>query len=107
MVKGTKKGTTSAANGSFEIDANKGDKLVISSIGGACFQEVVVSTIDNIIISLAVNSLPLDEVQVIAYGTNSQRFSTGNVSVAKSSDIAKQPVSQSFLLPHCKGECLG
>ncbi len=53
MVKGTKKGTTSAANGSFEIDANKGDKLVISSIGYAS-QEVVVSTIDNIIISLAV-----------------------------------------------------
>lgn len=35
----------------------------------------------------------LDEVQVIAYGTTSQRFTTGNVSTVKAEEIEKQPVN--------------
>jgi TonB-dependent SusC/RagA subfamily outer membrane receptor len=39
----------------------------------------------------------LDEVQVIAYGTTSQRFNVGNVTSIKSDDIQKQPVNNPLL----------
>ena len=35
----------------------------------------------------------LDEVQVVAYGTTTKRFSTGSISTVKSMDIEKQPVT--------------
>jgi hypothetical protein len=42
QIKGTSKGTTSDATGSFTISASKGNTLVFSSIGFAT-KEVVVS----------------------------------------------------------------
>ncbi|MBO9570990.1 MAG: SusC/RagA family TonB-linked outer membrane protein [Chitinophagaceae bacterium] len=39
----------------------------------------------------------LDEVQVIAYGTSSQRYNAGNVASVKASEIAKQPVNNPLL----------
>ena len=51
--------------------------------------------INNISLSTAVSSL--DEMQVIAYGTTSKRFNTGNVSTVKAADIEKQPVNNPLL----------
>lgn len=42
---------------------------------------------------LRVSSSKLDEVQVIAYGTTTQRLSTGDVTTVKAVDIEKAPVS--------------
>ncbi|WP_431213589.1 carboxypeptidase-like regulatory domain-containing protein [Puia sp. P3] len=39
----------------------------------------------------------LDQTQVIAYGTTTQRFSTGNVTTVKGADIEKQPVNNPLL----------
>jgi TonB-dependent starch-binding outer membrane protein SusC len=39
----------------------------------------------------------LDETVVIAYGTTTKRFNTGNVSSVKASDIEKQPVNNPLL----------
>ncbi len=72
VVKNSKKGVVSDANGSFSIDANAGDILVLSSIGYAQ-QEIKVSSLGlSLNIQLEVNNSPLDEVQVVAYGTTSQ-----------------------------------
>ncbi len=93
IVKGTSRGTTTDANGSFSIDAKVGDKLVISSIGYAAQEITVSNNNNNILISLVVSTSSLDEVQIIAYGTTSQRLSTANIGTIKSEDIARQPVS--------------
>ncbi len=45
----------------------------------------------NILLTIA-NS-PLDEIQIIAYGTNSRRLNTGNVTTVSSKEIEKQPIS--------------
>ncbi|MBO9571391.1 MAG: SusC/RagA family TonB-linked outer membrane protein, partial [Chitinophagaceae bacterium] len=50
-----------------------------------------------IIVSLEKNISQLDEVQYIAYGTTSRRFSTGNVSTVKAEEIEKQPVQNPLL----------
>jgi TonB-linked SusC/RagA family outer membrane protein len=40
---------------------------------------------------------PLDEVQMIAYGTTTRRFSTGSVSTVTSTEIKNQPVNNPLL----------
>ncbi len=46
---------------------------------------------------MEISTSKLDEVQIIAYGTSSQRFQTGNVSSIKAKDIEKSPVSNPLL----------
>jgi TonB-dependent starch-binding outer membrane protein SusC len=96
VIKGTKKGTTTNADGSFSIEANNGDVIIVSSIGFSERQFVVRE--NNIgSISLAVAESKLDEVQIIAYGSTTKRYSTGNVSTVKGEDIQQQPVSNPLL----------
>lgn len=54
--------------------------------------EVPVAGRESIQIVLKVSLSPLDEVQVIAYGTSTKRFNTGSVGTVKSETIEKQPV---------------
>jgi TonB-dependent starch-binding outer membrane protein SusC len=96
IVKGTKRGTTTNADGSFSIEANNGEMLIISSIGFAEKQVIVANNTIGII-SLAVSESKLDEIQVIAYGTTTKRLNTGNVSTVKAADIEKSPVSNPLL----------
>ncbi len=46
---------------------------------------------------MEISTSKLDEVQIIAYGSNSQRFQTGNVASVKAVDIEKQPVNNLLL----------
>jgi TonB-dependent starch-binding outer membrane protein SusC len=96
IIKGTKRGTTTSADGSFTIDAVNGETIIISSIG---FNEKQITIGENniSIISLNVSESKLDEVQIVAYGTTSQRISTGNVITVKAKDIEKQPVNNPLL----------
>src|SRR6185503_157144 len=48
-------------------------------------------------ISLKSKISALDEMQVVAYGTSTKRFNTGNVSVVKATEIEQQPVSNPLL----------
>jgi TonB-dependent starch-binding outer membrane protein SusC len=96
IVKGAKRGTTTNADGGFVIDANKGEIIIISSIGFLDQQRVIGE--NNLgLISLIISESKLDEVQIIAYGKTSQRLSTGNVSTIKSEEIQKQPVSDPLM----------
>lgn len=110
VIQGTNKGTTSAANGSFSIDANEGDVLKVSAVGFAPlslrfvngnFQlvkedspsKLVSGNPSSLSIHLAVSTSPLDEVQVTAYGTTTKRFNAGNITTITSKDIEKNPVN--------------
>jgi TonB-dependent starch-binding outer membrane protein SusC len=96
IIKGTKRGTTTNADGSFSIEANRGEVVIISSIG---FSEKQITVGENNIgaISLSASESKLDEVQIIAYGQTSQRFNAGNVTSVKATDIEKQPVNNPLL----------
>ena len=54
-------------------------------------QEIVVKG-EGIFVSMKPSTSPLDEVQVIAYGTTTKRLNTGNTVTIKAEDIEKQPV---------------
>jgi TonB-linked SusC/RagA family outer membrane protein len=96
-VRGTNKGTTTNLKGEFELrDVNEGAVILISSVGYDR-QEVIVKNKSFISAQLRVAVGNLDELQVIAYGTISKRFNTGNVATVKASDIERQPVNNPLL----------
>jgi TonB-dependent starch-binding outer membrane protein SusC len=97
VIKGTKKGTTTNADGTFSIEAEKGDVIILSSIGYADRQITVGNNNTVGVISLSVSKLKLDEVQIIAYGQTTNRLSTGNISSVKAKDIEKAPVGNPLL----------
>jgi TonB-linked SusC/RagA family outer membrane protein len=98
LIKGTKTGVTAAANGSFSLsNVSPNASLTISNIAYIS-QEIRLKGKTRIgDIQLQEYIGKLDETIVIAYGTTSQRFSTGNVSTIKAADIEKQPVNNPLL----------
>jgi hypothetical protein len=50
-----------------------------------------------VIATMQIKISPLDETVVIAYGTTTKRFNTGNVASVNASDIEKQPVNNPLL----------
>jgi TonB-dependent starch-binding outer membrane protein SusC len=96
VLKGTQRGTTTTSDGSFSIEANNGDTVIISSIGFVNHQlKVTKNSLGSII--LVFSESKLDEVQIIAYGTTSKRFSTSSVETITAKEIATQPVSNPLL----------
>jgi TonB-dependent SusC/RagA subfamily outer membrane receptor len=88
-VKGTTNGGPTDVNGSFTINAQIGDVLVISYLGFIT-QEVKVATGADMNIVLAEDSKQLGEVVVTALGIRKERRSLGySVSEVKGEDLTK------------------
>ena len=66
-VKGNSKGTFTNPNGSFSIEANKGDVLIFTSVGFE-MQEATVGNDNNISIQLTEKNNSLNEIVVTALG---------------------------------------
>lgn len=92
-VKGSKKGTSTDSKGGFIIDASTGDVLVISYTGYKEVEIRLTSSYNIGTIVLKVSESKLDEIQVIAYGTQTKRLAVGAVSTVESRDIENQPVT--------------
>lgn len=96
QLKGAKTGVSSDNQGRFSIEANVGDMLVISYVGFET-KVVEVKSPNMGVIYLAASQNQLDETVVMAYGTTTRRFSTGNIARVTADDIAKQPVTNPLL----------
>jgi TonB-dependent starch-binding outer membrane protein SusC len=96
VIKGTKKGTITTADGSFSIEANNEDVVIISSIGFADGQ-ITVHNNSLGIVTMTLSESKLDEVQIIAYGTTTKRLNTGNISSINADDIKTQPINNPLL----------
>jgi len=96
MVKGTREGATADAEGKFTLHNVKNRSvLVISSIGYEARELTVKGK--SILAQLNMDVQALDETVVIAYGTTSQRLSTGNIATVKAEEIERQPVNNPLL----------
>jgi TonB-linked SusC/RagA family outer membrane protein len=91
-VKGTARGTTTSAEGVFNIDANKGEVLEFSLIGyqGAT---VIINESTNISVTMAPGSSGLSEVVVVGYGTQKKVNLTGAVAQITAKEIEGRPVT--------------
>ena len=83
-------------DGRFNLTGLKDKDILIISYVGYLTKEVVVSAkLDDIV--LQISSSQLDQITVIAYGTETRRFSVGSTATVTASDIEKQPVSNPLL----------
>jgi TonB-dependent starch-binding outer membrane protein SusC len=91
-VKGGKRGTSTDANGDFVLHGIDDKATLIISFTGYVSKDVRVNGANSISITLIHSNSPLDNVEIIAYGTTTQRFATGNVNTVTSKEIEEQPV---------------
>ncbi len=97
MVRGTNKATTTNLRGEFVLSGVDENAVLLVSSVGYDRQEIWVKNKAIINTQLRVAVGNLDELQVIAYGKTTKRFSTGNIATVKASDIEKQPVNNPLL----------
>jgi TonB-linked SusC/RagA family outer membrane protein len=94
LLKGSTAGTATDMSGSYSINVpNDQATLVISSIGFKS-QEVAVGSRTKIDVVLATDAKALDEVVIVAYGTQSKRNVTGAVQTINADELKDQPVGQ-------------
>jgi TonB-linked SusC/RagA family outer membrane protein len=79
IVKGTTNGVAADFDGVFTIIANKGDILMISSIGYLS-KEIKIGSQTHLDLSLKPDMVSLKEIAVIGYGVQERRDLTGSVS---------------------------
>ncbi|MGN6435847.1 MAG: SusC/RagA family TonB-linked outer membrane protein [Agriterribacter sp.] len=92
-VKGTRTVVTANANGEFAIVGIAPDAVLV--VSGAELEkiEIQVAGRKDLIVTTKQILHDLDDPIVIGYGTTTRRYSTGNVSKVRASEIASQPVS--------------
>ena len=95
LVKGTKLGTSTDADGKFSIGVPATASTLVFSYVGYATQEQAIGDKSTVSVSLATDTKGLDEVVVVGYGTQSRRDLTGNVASITGKEIATAPV-QSF-----------
>lgn len=86
VVKGTTNGTITDFDGGFTIKASLGETLVISSLA-FINKEVLVGNQTSITITLAEGQNELDEVVVVAYGTQKKEAITSSVVSIKAEEL--------------------
>lgn len=88
-IKGTKEVVITDGNGNFVLkNVDDNQRLIVSFTGFVTKELPVKEGRERVYaIRLSRSNNPLDEVQVIAYGTNTRRFNVGNVSTVSSADI--------------------
>ena len=97
-VKGTKKAVSTNLDGYFELkEVDEQAVLLVTGINIEPREVRVNGNGELATIVVRIRATPMDELQVIAYGTTSKRFNVGAVTTVKSEDIQKQPVTNAFL----------
>jgi TonB-linked SusC/RagA family outer membrane protein len=90
-VKGTNAGTSSNADGQFTINVTGGHAVLVFSNVGYADKEVVVGNSMVINVTLQKDIAGLNEVVVVAYGTQKKANMTGAVSSISSSQLERRP----------------
>jgi TonB-linked SusC/RagA family outer membrane protein len=94
-VKGTKLGTTTNNDGVFQFSVTAAAKTLLINYIGFEAQEIAIAP--NIgKIALKPKDASLDEVVVVAYGTQKKEALAGSVGTIKAQDIEKRPLSNVF-----------
>ncbi|UAY55734.1 SusC/RagA family TonB-linked outer membrane protein [Arachidicoccus terrestris] len=96
-VKGSKQGGSTDAQGNITLTSLTGGETLVVAYIGYETKEITIRDRENISVVLKVSTNPLDEMQIIAYGTTSKRFSTGNISTVTDDQIEKSPVTNVLL----------
>jgi TonB-linked SusC/RagA family outer membrane protein len=94
-VKGTTLGAITGADGKYSLQVPAGSRSLVFSFMGYVTHEQAIEGRTTIDVVLKQDMFNVDEVVVVAYGTQQKRDVAGAISTVKGSDIAMMPV-QSF-----------
>jgi TonB-linked SusC/RagA family outer membrane protein len=92
-IKGTKVGTSTDRVGAFQIQMPVTESVLVLSGENVVKQEIIYSGQTFLTIVMQEKENSLDDVQVIAYGTNTQRNTVGSITKVSGSDISAQPIT--------------
>ena len=95
VVKGTTTGTITDVNGFYRLETPPQATLVYSFIGYQT-REIPVQNRTTIDVQLQDQSVSVDEVVVVGYGTQKVKDLTSSISTVKSEELAKTPSSQAM-----------
>ncbi len=90
-VKNTNTGTITDFDGNFQLDVNQGSILIISYVGYQS-KEIIVTADRDYEILINSESVLLDQIVVVGYGTQRKVDVTGSTVSVKGEDLLKQPV---------------
>jgi len=91
-VKGSAKGTITDINGNYSIPGIAENSSLVFSFVGMKSQEVLVKGKSEINVVLVVETVGIDEVVVVGYGTQKRNNVTGAVSQITGKELMKAPV---------------
>ncbi len=92
-IKGTTKVVSTDIDGNFTLDAVKGDVLQIVAIGYQNKEIIVNNTADVFNITIKESEEGLNEVVVVAYGSQKKATLTGSVTQLAGKDLAEAPIA--------------
>ena len=87
MLQGTKTGTTTGVNGEFSLKARKGDVLKFSFVGYKPEYADIKNPQRVLKIDLRPDAKNLDEVQVVAFGTQKKESVVSSITTVKPGDL--------------------
>jgi len=93
LVKGTNIGTVTDANGNYSLSNVSNKAILIFSFVGMKTQEVLVADRNTINVVLEEESIGLQEVVAVGYGTQKKENLTGAVSSIKSEKLTIAPIT--------------
>ena len=93
VVTGTTQGTLTDIAGKYSIDLPQGAKSLTFSFIGMESQEISIGTSTLVNVTMAESAIGLEEVVVVAYGTQQKRDITGSISQLNTAKIRDIPVS--------------
>ena len=98
VVKGTTTGTITDNDGNFRLNVPENAQTLLFSFVGMISQEVAISGKTTFDIVLLDETVGVDEVVVIGYGTQKKVNLTGSVATVSTEIISKRSVTQSSQL---------
>lgn len=92
MEKGTAKGTTTDANGNYQLAVTSEQSILVFNYIGYVKKEVNIGGRTVIDVSLSPDITSLQEIVVVGYGTQKKRDVTGAISSISGEEIREMPV---------------
>jgi TonB-linked SusC/RagA family outer membrane protein len=93
VVKGTTQGTITDFDGKFTLNVSADAEALVFSFMGMQTQEVPIGSTTTFNVTLDPESIGMDEVVVVAYGTSKKSSFTGSATQVKGSELEKMKVS--------------
>lgn len=93
QIKNTNKGVTTDFDGRFELTVPSGATTLVISYLGFMTKEVAIDGLSTVNVTMVADSMALEEIVVIGYGTERRSLITDAVTAISSSQIEDLPVS--------------